>query len=178
MAARNTRSRAKAQPAADAGTLEADLTPAKSLADFADVSKAADVPADADVEALKAADAEAGRGVVDTDDADEDNVQAAPSDEDVQALKAADESRAAELSKFIDDSAKTDDEVVEEVTKLDVSGATEVDGDNLAVVLFDYYRFKLPENLTHVARKGEVIKVSDKQLKRGVAIGGLREIEG
>lgn len=176
MAARNTRSRAKAQPAADAGTLEADLTPAKTLADFADVSKAADVPADADVEALKAADAEAGKGVP-TEPGD-DNVANPPSDEDVQALKAADEDRSAELAKFIDGSAKTDDEVVEEAAQLDTSDAREVDGDNIVVVLFDYYRIKLPENLTHVARKGDLIKVSDKTLKRGVAIGGLREIEG
>ncbi|QOP66251.1 hypothetical protein SEA_PIPPA_10 [Arthrobacter phage Pippa] len=176
MAARTTRTtRSAARPAADAGTLEADLTPAKTLADFADVSKAADVPADADVEALKAEDAEAGKGVVEDHDSD---VQAEPSDEDVQKLKAEDEARAAELQKFVTGESKSDDEIVEEVTKLDTSNATDVSGDNLAVVLFDYYRFKLPENLTHVARKGDVVKVSDKDLKRGVSIGGLREIEG
>ncbi|ALY10278.1 hypothetical protein SONNY_10 [Arthrobacter phage Sonny] len=175
MAARNTRTtRSAARPAADAGTLEADLTPAKTLADFADVSKAADVPADADVEALKAEDAEAGKGVVEDHESD---VQSEPSDEDVQKLKAEDEARAAELQKFVTGEDKTEDEVIEEA-KLDVSNAVDAGGDNVAVVLFDYFRIKLPENLTHVARKGDVIKVSDKVLKRGVNIGGLREIEG
>ncbi|QED11748.1 hypothetical protein SEA_BOSSLADY_10 [Arthrobacter phage BossLady] len=176
MAARNTRTtRSAARPAADAGTLEADLTPAKTLADFADVSKAADVPADADVEALKAEDAEAGKGV--PTEIGDDNVQDPPSDEDVQKLKAEDEARAAELQKFVTGEDKTEDEVIEEA-KLDVSNAVDAGGDNVAVVLFDYFRIKLPENLTHVARKGDVIKVSDKVLKRGVNIGGLREIEG
>ncbi|QIQ62822.1 hypothetical protein SEA_JKERNS_10 [Arthrobacter phage JKerns] len=175
MAARNTRTtRSAARPAADAGTLEADLTPAKTLADFADVSKAADVPADADVEALKAEDAEAGKGVVEDHESD---VKSEPSDEDVQKLKAEDEARAAELQKFVTGEDKTEDEVIEEA-KLDVSNAVDAGGDNVAVVLFDYFRIKLPENLTHVARKGDVIKVSDKVLKRGVNIGGLREIEG
>ncbi|ASR80563.1 hypothetical protein SEA_JORDAN_10 [Arthrobacter phage Jordan] len=175
MAARNTRTtRSAARPAADAGTLEADLTPAKTLADFADVSKAADVPADADVEALKAEDAEAGKGVVEDHESD---AQSEPSDEDVQKLKAEYEARAAELQKFVTGEDKTEDEVVEEA-KLDVSNAVDAGGDKVAVVLFDYFRIKLPENLTHVARKGDVIKVSDKVLKRGVNIGGLREIEG
>lgn len=157
MAARNTRSRPRAEEAAAVSTVESDLTATdqpQSLADAFSVTSTADVVLDEDVEALKAADA-------------------------VDESAETEEQRAEQLQKFL--GGETDPAAPEAApaVEVDLSTAKNFGGDKIAIVLFDYYRVSLREqNLSLVAEKGDLIKVTDKTLKRGVSIGGLKEIEG
>ncbi|QWY81916.1 hypothetical protein SEA_SICARIUS2_11 [Arthrobacter phage Sicarius2] len=159
MAARNTRQKAAAadDKSTAASTVESDLTATQpqTLADAFSVSTTAEVVTDEEVEALKAADA--------ADDVAE-----------------TEEQRAAQLQKFVTgETDAADAEAAAPDVEIDVSSAKDFGGDNLVIVLFDYYRVRIAEgNRTLLAHKGELIKVDDKTAAHGVRIGGLREIEG
>ncbi|UGL61895.1 hypothetical protein SEA_EASTWEST_11 [Arthrobacter phage EastWest] len=159
MAARRTTRTASAAKSTEeetgtqASTVESDLSyEPKSLADFNVASSAGSIP-DEDVEALKAADA-----------AEEEPVAE-------EQVEVADQLR----KKFIEgEDAPVADEPA--VAELDTSNPRELGGDVLVVVLFDYYRLRY-DGVFVVTRKGEVLKVSEKEADRGVSIGGLHKIE-
>ncbi|ASR84690.1 hypothetical protein FDI26_gp09 [Arthrobacter phage Beans] len=189
MAARNTRStRTAAKPAAaaTASSLEQDLTPPQTLAEKFGVEKAAPVPSNDEIEALKAADEAAGVGVAETTPdapAGEQELNSEPgSDADETNDAEADANRAAELQKFVTGEIEEQKAAEPEPVVLDVSGAKDFGGDVVVQVLFDYYRVNIGERETGIksklAHKGELIRVDEKTAERGVRIGGLREIEG
>lgn len=162
MAARNTRSpRATKEAVTGVSSVEGDLTPTKSLADFAgteasstgELSPAA-VPSDAEVETLKAAD------------------EAAEIDAEVDA-----EQRAEQLSKFVTGDVDAAAEDIQLAPEIDVSTAKDFGGDTVALVIFDYYRLRV-DGLSKLAKRGDLIKVSAEESKRGTGIGGLKKIEG
>ncbi|ASR80640.1 hypothetical protein FDI41_gp09 [Arthrobacter phage Piccoletto] len=185
MAARNTRStRTAAKPAAaaTASSLEQDLTPPQTLAEKFGVEKAAPVPSNDEIEALKAADEAAGVGVAETTPDAPAGEQEPDSDADETTDAEADANRAAELQKFVTGEIEEQKAAEPEPVVLDVSGAKDFGGDVVVQVLFDYYRVNIGERETGIksklAHKGELIRVDEKTAERGVRIGGLREIEG
>ncbi|ASR78178.1 hypothetical protein SEA_FRANZY_9 [Arthrobacter phage Franzy] len=185
MAARNTRStRTAAKPAAaaTASSLEQDLTPPQTLAEKFGVEKAAPVPSNDEIEALKAADEAAGVGVAETPDDAPAGEQEPEGDADETTDDEADANRAAELQKFITGEIDEQKPAEPEPVVYDASSAKDFGGDVVVVVAFDYYRVNVGEPETGVksllAHKGELIRVDEKTAKRGVRMGGLREIEG
>jgi hypothetical protein len=165
MAARNTRRAGAATPAAAASavsSVESDLTPStKSLADFAveggtlngEVSPAA-VPSADEIDRLKDADA------------------APEIDAEIDA-----EQRAEQLAKFVTGDADAPADEIELAPEIDISTAKDFGGDVVVLVLFDLYRVKV-DGLVRVARRGDLIKLSEHDAKRGARIGGVKKIEG
>jgi hypothetical protein len=113
---------------------------------------------------------------------------AVPSNDEVDKLKDADEAaeidaqvdaeqRAEQLSKFVTGDVDAPAAEVELAPEIDVSAAKDCGGDNVALVLFDFYRLRV-DGLSKLVKRGDLIKVSDKEIERGADIGGLKKIEG
>ncbi|QIN94338.1 hypothetical protein SEA_ABBA_9 [Arthrobacter phage Abba] len=59
---------------------------------------------------------------------------------------------------------------------VDTASALDLGGDRLAVVVFDYYAVRVDGRYRRIP-KGTVIKGTAELVERGVAIGGLKELE-
>lgn len=84
--------------------------------------------------------------------------------------------RADTLAKFATGETPEQAPAPAEPEVIDTDSALDWGGDRLAVVVFDYYAVKVDGRYRRVS-KGTVIKGTDELVERGVAIGGLKELE-
>lgn len=64
-----------------------------------------------------------------------------------------------------------------EAKALDESGDVDAGGRTRAQVLFSTYRVVLKDGTRVSARRGQIMRVTANELRRGVALGGLRAVE-